>query len=172
MAVGDEENLKNGDNDIFFSTAEEEMKIELKLESRNYNEWQTYLVFEGLMKSIIGRYMLKDYDEYSYLPEDFIDLENKTIIWHSDGGTDNVLKLSYAEDTINITILKAKDARRSSGNIVRVRTSGSDYGYYYQEFTEFYRRLVELERNINKEEISENEEEDSTGKMRSLSLYK
>ncbi len=27
----------------------------------------------------------------------FTDLENKTIIWHSDGETDNILKLEYDE---------------------------------------------------------------------------
>lgn len=163
---------QTGDDDIFFSTAEEEMEMEIKLGSRNYAECQTYLVFESLMKSIIGRYMLNDYGKYQRFPEDFIDLENRTITWHSDSGTDNILKLSYADDKINITITKEKDAARSKGNIVRIRTNGSDYGWYYQEFLEFYRKLVELNGNINKEEIVENEEENSTGKKRIISLFK
>lgn len=160
------------DEDILFSTAEEEMVLELEAESRNHAEWQTYLVFEDLMKLIIGRYMLNDYDKYQQLPKDFIDLENRTIIWHSDSGTDNVLKLSYFQNKINITITKEKDAARSKGNIVRIRTNGSDYGWYYQEFLEFYRKLVALEANINKKEIIENEVEDSVGKSKLLSLFK
>lgn len=160
------------DDDIFFSTAEEEMVLELEAGSRNHAEWQTYLVFEDLMKLIIGRYMLNDYGKYPHLPEDFIDLENRTIIWHSDSGTDNVLKLSYSQNKINITITKEKDATRSKGNIVRIRTNGSDYGWYYQEFLEFYRKLVALEATINKKETIDNEVEDSIEKRKFLSLFK
>ena len=36
--------------------------------------------------------------EYSRLPKDFIYLENKVIIWHSDSGTDNLLKLEYTKE--------------------------------------------------------------------------
>lgn len=160
------------DDDIFFSTAEEEMVLELEAGSRNHAEWQTYLVFEDLMKLIIGRYMLNDYGKYPHLPEDFIDLENRTIRWHSDSGTDNVLKLSYSQNKINITITKEKDAARSKGNIVRIRTNGSDYGWYYQEFLEFYRKLIALEANINKKETIDNEVEDSIEKRKFLSLFK
>lgn len=144
------------DEDIFFSTAEEKMELKLEAGSRNYSEWQTYLVFEELMKSVFGRYILNDYLKYQSLPEDFIDLENKIITWHSDSGTDNVLKLRYLENAIKITITKEKGAAHSKGNIVRIRTAGSDYGYYYQEFLAFYRKLVALEGNINKDDSENN----------------
>ena len=49
---------QSNDDDVWFSTSQEEMNIELSLSSRNYSEWQTYIVFEYLMKSIVGRYML------------------------------------------------------------------------------------------------------------------
>ena len=73
------------------------MEIELNLSSRNYSEYQTYIIFDYLMKTIVGRYILNgdNKKEYSSLPKDFIDLEKKVIIWHSDGGTNNVLKLEY-----------------------------------------------------------------------------
>ena len=112
------------------------MNIELSLSSRNYPEWQTYIVFEYLMKSIVGRYMLNgdNEKEYSRLPKDFIDLENKVIIWHSDSGTDNFLRLEYTENrTIKIAIQKCKDSKEHYTNSVRIRTSGSEYKYYYED---------------------------------------
>ena len=34
------------------------MEIELNLSSRNYSEYQTYIIFDYLMKTIVGRYIL------------------------------------------------------------------------------------------------------------------
>ena len=146
--------------------------MELSLSSRNYPEWQTYIVFEYLMKSIVGRYMLNGDNEkkYSRLPKDFIDLENKVIIWHSDSDTDNFLKLEYTENrNIKISIQKCKDSKEHYTNSVRIRTSGSGYEYYYQEFLEFFRHLISLEQRLNKliENTQQNNKEEP--KRRSLS---
>ena len=143
---------KGVDDDIWFGTSEEETSITIRLGSRNYLEWQTYLVFENLLKRIIGKYILEDYqDEYfPRVPKDFIDFENKTITWHSDSGTDNVLTLHFDNHRITITITKSKDAKDHTTNSVRIRTSGSEYDTFYQEFTEFYRQLWILEHELNK----------------------
>lgn len=164
---------QSNDDDIWFSTSQEEMNIELNLSSRNYSEWQTYIVFEYLMKSIVGRYMLNGDNEkkYSRLPKDFIDLENKVIIWHSDSSIDNVLKLQYKDNSnIKITISKSKDSKEHHTNSVRIRTNGSEYGYYYQEFLEFFRHLVTLEQRLNKslETLQQDKKED----VKKLSLLK
>jgi len=141
------------DDDIWFSTSQNEMIIELSLSSRNYAEWQTYIVFEYLMKCIVGRYLLngENTKTHSFLPNDFVDLENKVITWHSDSGTDNVLKFEYTDNkTIRITISKYKNSKDYHNNSVRIRTSGSSYEYYYQEFLEFFRHLLVLEQRLNK----------------------
>lgn len=160
---------QSNDDDVWFSTSQEEMNIELSLSSRNYPEWQTYIVFEYLMKSIVGRYMLNgdNKKKYSRLPKDFIDLENKVIIWHSDSGTDNLLKLEYTENrTIKITIQKCKDSKEHYTNSVRIRTDGSEYEYYYQEFLEFFRHLISLEQRLNKSvETSQQEKQEETKKL-------
>ena len=152
------------DDDIWFSTSKDEFSFKLKLSSRDYEEWQTYLVFENLMKSLIGRYILNDdyQNEYSMLPKDFIDLENKTIIWHSDGEIDNVLKLEYDEKTIKISISKCKKIKSNESNVIRVRTSGSNYEYYYKEFIQFYNQLVALEKRLNPQHLNKQEETGTT----------
>ena len=134
---------KGVDDDIWFGTSEEETSLTIRLGSRNYLEWQTYLVFEKLMKSIIGKYILEDYqdDYFPRVPKDFINFENKTITWHSDSGTDNILTLHFDNHKITVTITKSKDAKEHTTNSVRIRTSGSEYDTFYQEFTEFYRQI-------------------------------
>ena len=146
--------MQTMDNDIWFLTPQDKYICELKLSSRDYNEWQIYLLFENLMKSIIGRYMLNEHykKDCSMLPKDFIDLENKTIIWHSDSGTKNVLKFKFEHDIITIYLLKDKNAKDYVSNIVRIRTSGSNYKYYYQEFTHFFNQLTLLENRLNFQE--------------------
>lgn len=136
-------------------------------------KWQTYLIFEGLMKAVIGRYMLKDYANREYLnyPDDFINLDDGIITWHSDGNTDNVLKIAYVDDTIKISILKSEKANRSSGNIVRVRTSGSDYGYYFQEFLDFYQNLLNFEQSINVDSDSNIATTSTVKKRKVLSFF-
>lgn len=139
------------DDDIWFSTSSEEVSLEISMRSRNYSEWQTYLVFEKLLKLLVGRFMLSgDYKStFPILPKDFIDLENNVITWHSDSGTDNVLKFEYSEKLIKISISKSRDADDYVTNAVRIRTSGSNYEYYYQEFLTFFRELYNLEQRLN-----------------------
>ena len=77
-----------GDMDINFSSPKDETNIEISMYTRNYIEREVYKVFEFLIKQIIGRYVLNN-DHKKSLPSDFINLDNKTIIWHSDSGNDN-----------------------------------------------------------------------------------
>ena len=161
------------DDDIYFSTSQNELTFDLNFSSRNYSEWQTYIVFEYLMKSIIGRYMLNgdNNQEYSHLPKDFIDLDKKIITWHSDSGTDNILKFEYIDKKIiRISLIKDKHSKEHYNNSVRIRTSGSNYEYYYQEFLEFYRQLTMLEQRLNKpKEELEHQKEKVQPKKRNLS---
>ena len=85
------------------------------------------------MKSIVGRYLLSgdSEDEYSFLPKDFIDLENKIITWHSDTERDNILQLQFRDREIVVSVVKNNDSKnKNSYNSikVRIRTSGSVYG--------------------------------------------
>ncbi|MDO4962665.1 MAG: hypothetical protein Q4E75_00980 [bacterium] len=136
------------DNDIYFSALQGDFFCQLDFSSYNCEEWKTYLVFENLMKAIFGRYMLNE-DYKKKLPKDFIDLDNKTIIWHSDGSTDNILKFQYKDGTIKISILKNKDINNYGTNSVRIRTNGSSYELYYKEFIEFFNQLTILENGLN-----------------------
>lgn len=143
------------DTDIIFTASSEYQEVVINSSSRSRAEWQSYIVFESLMKSLVGRFILSgDYkSDYASLPEDFFDFEQNTITWHSDGGTDNVLRLSYSTESIVLSMTKSKDAPSYYTNVVRIRTSGSEYGLYYQEFTEFFRQLCELERRVNPQEV-------------------
>ena len=98
------------------------------------------------MKSIIGRYILNgdDKDGYSSLPKDFINLDNKTITWHSDSEYDNMLQLQLKEKELIISIIIGNNSNNrnySNSTKVRIRTSGSSYEYYYKEFERFYDEL-------------------------------
>lgn len=164
------------DDDIWFATSKPKLSLEISNYSRDYSEWNTYIIFENLMKLIIGRYMLSgdNKNEDGILPNDFINLDSKTIIWHSDNGTDNSLKLEYNKRNITINILKNIDASSDQLNSVRIRTNGSIYGRYYKEFLSFFRELSILERRLNKPlEIVEpkQEETNNSGKL-SLSRTK
>lgn len=162
------------DDDLWFSTLQEEMSMELSLYSRNYSECQTYLVFENLITSIIGRYILnKDIKkEYSRLPKDFIDLEDIVIIWHSDSNTDNILKFEYPDTRlIKISISKCKDSKDYHNNSVRIRTSGSSYECYYQEFLEFFKHLLMLENRLN-QPIENVQSKEQNTESKKLSLFK
>lgn len=165
---------QSNDDDIWFYTSEKELIFTLKLASINYQEWQTYLVFEYLMKTIIGKHILdgENKNDYSLLPEDFINLEEKNITWHSDGDKDNILKLEYSNNKIiRISISKCKNARDFQKNSVRIRTSGSSYQDYYQEFLSFYRQLCELEQRVNKTNDKEDYQEDTKEIKRYLKKY-
>lgn len=131
------------DDDIWFSVSKSLFEIDISNWSRNIVERKVYLIFESLMKSIIGRYILSgDYG----LPDDFIDLDKKAIVWHSDSDEDNILWLEYVKDGIKVCVL----GKRQDKTLVRIRTSGSNYGYYYQEFEEFYKRLCEVAYQLEK----------------------
>ena len=167
---------KGPDGDIWFNSANSNIELPISFYSRNQEEWRSYVVFENLMKAIVGRYVLSgdDKDEYSLLPKGFIDLESKTITWHSDSGQNNILQLKFGEKEIVVSIVRDKNTndRISDNSIrVRIRTSGSDYGYYYQEFERFYKELssfayqVESAKNQN---IPTNETQPTIQKRLSL----
>ena len=42
-------------------------------------------------------------------------------------------------------------ARHDKSVRVRIRTSGSDYGYYYQEFEKFYHELSQLTSRLGRD---------------------
>ena len=140
------------DGDIWFNSTIGNTEVPISLMIRDEEERQTYYLFEKLMKSIIGRYMLNDYGfEYNGLPKDFIDLENKTITWHSDSNHNHTLQLKYGDHEIIVSLSKEKEDSWPSIR-VRIRTSGSDYGYYYQEFVEFFRQLSNFALSVTPQE--------------------
>lgn len=131
------------DNDVWFGTKSDEVCIELR-DARDFKERALHRDFKEFMKSVIGRYLLEDSDmEFSNLPSDFIDLKNKTIIWHSDNGNDNLLKIVYDDNVVRIYIIRGAKSK-STDTIVRVRTDGSDYMYYYQEFLNLFNEIKQI----------------------------
>lgn len=97
------------------------------------------------MKAIVGRYILNHHQEMPYLlPEDFIDLKRNRIVWHSDGSLNHLLLLQYEKDRILLSLRQEEESKKRDGSIVRIRTNGSDYGCYYQEFIAFYEKLKEV----------------------------
>lgn len=131
------------DQDIWFGTKEDEVCLELDFRAREFKERSVYGTFRNLMRMLVGRYMLEDANvEYSLLPSDFIDLENRVITWHSDSGNGCTLKLSYDDYVIRVTLSRGEKSKIGD-NVVRVRTDGSEYMRYYQEFVEFFSELRE-----------------------------
>lgn len=130
------------DEDVWLGTNSYEVCLELNSNTRDFHELRVYNLFLEFMQLMIGRYILKDVDdEYTMLPKDFIDLKNKIITWHSDNGNDNILKISYEENSIKVSLIKDCKA---NNNIVRIRTDGSEYMRYYQEFLNFFRELQRI----------------------------
>lgn len=166
---------KSSDGDIWFDSLND-MELQISFNSTNQEEWQSYVILERLMKLIIDKYVLnedKKY-EYSYMPKDFVDIENKTIIWHSDSENENILKLQLNQNEITISILKDKNVNnRNSNNTIRVRirTNGSDYGDYYQEFEYFFNELSSFSQqveSIKKQNIPKDESQSVLQKRLSL----
>ena len=160
---------KGADGDIWFNSNSNGIQISISFYSRDQEEWQCYVFFENLMKLIIGRYILSgdDKDEFNCLPNDFINLDDKTIIWHSDTKEDDILQLQLSEKEIIVSITRDKNINSSVNNSikVRIRTSGSEYGRYYQEFEKFY---SELSHFANQIELAKNQIEEKE-KMKRLS---
>ena len=140
------------DGDIWFISKDNNLEFIFNFSSRNREEWRSYIIFESLIKLVIGTYMLNDYgNEYSLLPKDFINLEDKSIIWHSDDSDSNILKLKYKENIIKVLLYRNTNDDKSVK--VRIRTDGSCYGYYYQEFEKFFKQLYNFahEMDMSKE---------------------
>lgn len=161
---------KGPDGDIWFNSSNSNIELPISYYSRNQDEFQSYIIFEYLMKSIVGRYLLSgdNEDEYSFLPKDFIDLENKIITWHSDTEQDNVLQLQFRDKEIEVSIFKDDNTKNSNYNNsikVRIRTSGSDYGYYYQEFVRFYNELSRYAYQVESNKTPTNDKNSPTKKL-------
>ncbi len=163
------------DRDVWFDTNEDNLVFEIDFRNRNIEEYASYEVFANLMRKIVGNYILEDESVmYGNLPEDFIDLKNKSIIWHSDNGMDNILKMQYENQKIILSIIKSNKSRSNDVNRVRIRTSGSSYGYYYQYFVDFYKELVNLVYELNppKTEINNNKTPKEKQLEKKFSIFK
>ena len=142
------------DRDIWFDSTDNELVFEFDFSARNIQEYSSYEVFANLIRIIVGNFILENKSmEYSNLPKDFIDLEQRSITWHSDSGIDNVLKLQYENQKVIFSITKSVNAKSSDVNRVRIRTSGSNYEYYYQYFLKFHRDLINLVLELNPPKI-------------------
>lgn len=126
------------DGDIWFEATKD--LVMMPINDFRGKDYKVHQLLARLMEQIVGRFILEGTNESRLLPEDFIDFENKIITWHSDNGSNSRLELMYEKDTITISL----KGDPKSGNRVRIRTSGSEYGYYYQYFTRFYLELLQL----------------------------
>lgn len=150
---------KRCDGDIWFHSPKGNEELNIAFHSRREPEEEDcYTIFKSLMKSIFGRYVLNDdyKDEYSYLPKDFIDLDNKVMTWHSDTIAENTLKIQYDSQVITISLIRTDNKDYDSPIRVRVRTSGSSYGHYFEEFEIFFREITRFsEKNKTQEEANQ-----------------
>ena len=167
---------KGIDDDIWFTSNNGNIKLPISFYARNQEEWRSYVIFENLMKLMVGRYILNgdDKDEYSILPKDFIDLESKTITWHSDSEKNNKLQLQFGKKEIIVSITRDEnDINRANDTIkVRIRTSGSSYEYYYHEFEKFFKELYNFAcqvKPMSKSDVVTNETK--TVMQKKLSLF-
>lgn len=159
---------KRVDGDIWFISNSNCVNLPISFFSRNRKEWRSYDIFANLMKAIIGRYILSgayQEQEYNQLPIDFIDLEKKVITWHSDSEICNILKLHFTENEILVSIMRDSVAKSSDNYVrVRIRTSGSEYGNYYQEFERFFNDLLIFASKFKPKEEPETKEKSKTRK--------
>lgn len=136
---------QTANKDVWFGTDENEVCLELNFRAKEFSERFMYGTFMELMKSIVGRYVLEDAsNEFSILPKDFIDLKNRVIVWHSDNGNDTMLKLSYDDSVIKVSIVRGEKSR-SRGTVVRVRAEELNYRDYNQEILDFFSDLIRME---------------------------
>ena len=149
---------KRVDGDIWFRSFSDVLELPINGFAREEEEYETFQVFEDLMKLIIGRYYLSGdaKSQYNCLPKDFINSDQKAITWHSDSGREDILKMQLKGNDIFISLIKdmryAVDSARHDKSVrVRIRTSGSEYGYYYQEFEKFYRELSRLTTRLRRD---------------------
>lgn len=126
------------DGDIWFEATKD--LVMMPINDFRGKDYKVHQLLARLMEQIVGRFVLEGNNNSRILPEDFIDLENKIITWHSDNGSNSKLELLYEKDTITISL----KGDPKSGNRVRIRANGSEYGYYYQYFTRFYLELLQL----------------------------
>ncbi|HAB67617.1 MAG TPA: hypothetical protein DCE23_09655 [Firmicutes bacterium] len=122
------------DKDICFCDEKPDTPLEFDLKTENYLEGIINDKFKWLMISILGRYLLVDAgDKKSSLPNDFVDLRNKTITWHSDN--ENTLQLSYDKEAqvMRLSIIKGEKTKSPKG-IVKIKADASAYQHYSHFF--------------------------------------
>ena len=141
------------DGDIWFNSIHGNTELKMYFYSRNIDECNSTSIFAELIDKLVDKYICSgDFADpilygFNLLPNDFIDINSRTITWHSDSDLNNTLQLRITDYSIivSITTNKNEQKRNYSNTIkVRIRTSGSDYGTYYQEFIEFYNELYKL----------------------------
>ena len=143
---------KGCDGDIWFHSPNGNKELNISFYSRmEPEEGECYKILNSLMKSIIGRYMLDD--ERDWLPEDFIDFDNKVITWHSDCDLEDVLQFQYTNKEIKIKVFRIDNMVDHEKPIrIRIRTTASPYCNYYEEIEEFYREINRFARNNTNQE--------------------
>lgn len=75
------------DGDIWFEANED--LVMLPVNDFRGKDYKIYQLLARLMEQIVGRFILEGTNESRLLPEDFIDLENKIITWHSENGSNS-----------------------------------------------------------------------------------
>ena len=102
-----------------------------------------YEQFLALMERIYGQVLIEGPDQARWkYPLDFINPKNKSILWKSDGSSNDALKLTYKDDSIRIEMFPiVKNNLEEFIGQVRIRTSGSSYGNQYGHFIDLFNDL-------------------------------
>lgn len=84
------------------------------------------------------------------------------------------MQLQFRDREIVVSVVKNNDSKnKNSYNSikVRIRTSGSVYGYYYQEFERFYSELSRFAYQIESSKTQNILTSDKTSPTKKLSLF-
>ena len=136
---------KDINNSIWISGNSNETHIDINVGSFDYNEFKLYHIFYNLIQRVMGKYILQDYiPYYNGLPIDFINIEEKAIIYHSDQDSTCYFKLKFNNGTITLSVIKQKDLDTPLiKNSVVISSHDSQYGNYYDELNLFFEQLYD-----------------------------
>ena len=145
---------KLSNDDIYFSTSSKNSEVIIDYYSQSYEEWQSYLLFSEFMNRLVGRYVLRDpgADKMTRLPDDFVNIEEKTITCHSDDTNDSsTLRLTFLDNNKIKVALSRKSYRPAK---IKISSRDSMYADYYRDFKRFYEAMSSIAPEAKDNDVS------------------